>query len=84
MAKPYRYSSYIGKYIVPGKMVTRMVTVEADEGPNSWEERRTYWKPRTKTSENNNGDNWLAQYRTNYSRIYYVPKILCKVKGTRR
>lgn len=48
-ATPHRYKSYIGKYIVPGKMITRTVTVEADEGPSAWQERRTYWQPRTKT-----------------------------------
>jgi hypothetical protein len=51
LAKPYRYNNYIGKYIVSGKMVTRTVTVEADEGPSTWEERRTYWEPETKTGE---------------------------------
>jgi hypothetical protein len=51
LAKPYRYNNYIGKYIVSGEMVTRTVVVEADEGPNVWEERRTYWEPQTKTGE---------------------------------
>ena len=32
-------------------MVSRTVTVEADEGPNTWEERRTYWEPKTKSGK---------------------------------
>ncbi|MEJ7683605.1 MAG: hypothetical protein WKG06_38250 [Segetibacter sp.] len=60
LAKPYRYNNYIDKYIVAGKMVTRTVTVEADEGPNTWEERRTYWESETKTWQNHNGYNWLV------------------------
>lgn len=48
-ATPHKYKNYIGKYIVPGKMITRTVTVEADEGQNTWQERRTYWQPKTKT-----------------------------------
>jgi hypothetical protein len=51
LAKPHRYDTYIGKYIVPGRMVTKTITVEADEGPNTWEEKRTYWQPDTKTGE---------------------------------
>lgn len=51
MSKPYIYKNYVGKYIVPGEMVTRTVTVEADEGPNTWEEKRNYWEPKTKTGE---------------------------------
>ena len=48
LAKPYKYNSFIGQYLVSGKMVTRTVLVEADEGPNTWEEERTYWQPETK------------------------------------
>lgn len=51
IAKPQKYDKYIGKYIVRGKMVTKVVTVEADEGSNTWEEMRTYWEPNTKTGE---------------------------------
>lgn len=51
LVKPYKYNSYIGQYVIPGKMITRTGVVEADEGPNTWEERRTYWQPETKTGE---------------------------------
>lgn len=32
-------------------MVTKSVLVEDDEGPNTWEELRTYWDPSTKAGE---------------------------------
>jgi hypothetical protein len=51
LAKPYRYNTFIAKHIVAGKMVTRSVTVEADEGPNTWREKRTYWEPETKSGK---------------------------------
>lgn len=51
LAKPYRYNTFIARHIVAGKMVTRSGTVEADEGPNTWQEKRTYWEPETKSGK---------------------------------
>lgn len=51
LVKPNRYNTYIAKNFIPGKNVTKIVTVEADEGSNTWKERRTYWQPKTATGE---------------------------------
>ena len=32
-------------------MVTKTVTIEADKSSNTWQEKRTYWQPNTKTGE---------------------------------
>lgn len=50
-AKTYVYESYLAEFVVDGHMVTKTVTVEADEGPGSWEEQRTYWQPNTLKGE---------------------------------
>jgi len=50
-AKPYVYESYLAQFVTDGKMVTEKVTVEADEGPATWEEVRTFWRPNTESGE---------------------------------
>ncbi|HRP33708.1 MAG TPA: hypothetical protein PKV73_17550 [Agriterribacter sp.] len=51
LANPYRYKNYLGQLFVSGKIVTKTVMVEADEGPNVWEERRKIWVPDTEAGE---------------------------------
>ncbi len=48
---PYSYVSFLSRSIVDGRQVTRIVTMQADEGPNTWEESRTYWEPYSQKGE---------------------------------
>lgn len=47
LLKSYVYESYLGEFVVDGKMVTKTVLQEADDSPHTWEEERTYWVPNT-------------------------------------
>ncbi len=49
--KPDRYKNYLGQFFVSGKMTYKTVIVEADDAPNTWEERREIWQPDTKAGE---------------------------------
>ena len=49
---PNRYKNYWGRLFVSGKMITKTVIVEVDEGPNTWEEERKVWEPDTNVGKN--------------------------------